>query len=92
MTLLAVTAVIGWGLYGARCAEFLWGTKVWRYFAGTQIFAIVAGSLLKRSTVWLLTVNGLMAIPNLIMLAGLTPEVVRLTKDYKKPVQCCRWR
>ena len=85
MTLLAVTAVIGWGLYGARCAEFLWGTKVWRYFAGAQIFAIVAGSLLKTSTVWLLaeTVNGLMAVPNLITLAVLTPEVVRLTKDYK---------
>lgn len=85
MTLLAVTAVIGWGLYGARCAEFLWGKKAWKYFAGAQIFAIVAGSFLKTSTVWLLaeTVNGLMAIPNLITLAVLTPEVVRLTKDYK---------
>ena len=46
---------------------------------------ILAGSFLKTSTVWLLaeTVNGLMAIPNLITLAVLTPEVVRLTKEYK---------
>jgi AGCS family alanine or glycine:cation symporter len=87
MTLLAIATVIGWGLYGARCAEFLFGPKAWRYFAACQILVILAGSWLQTSTVWLLaeTVNGLMAIPNLIMLAVLTPEVVRLTKDYKKP-------
>ena len=85
ITLLAIATVIGWGLYGARCAEFLFGCKAWRYFSGLQIFMILAGSYLKTSTVWLLaeTVNGLMAIPNLITLAVLTPEVVRLTKEYK---------
>ena len=85
MTLLAVATVIGWGLYGARCGEFLFGPKAWRYFSGAQILTILAGSFLKTSTVWLLaeTVNGLMAIPNLITLAALTPEVVRLTKEYK---------
>ena len=87
MTLLAVATVIGWGLYGARCAQFLFGTKAWRYFSVLQIITIVAGSFLETSTVWLLaeTFNGLMAIPNLITLAVLTPEVVRLTKEYKKP-------
>ena len=52
-----------------------------------QIFTIVAGSFLETPTVWHLAelFNGLMAIPNLITLAFLTPEVVRLTKDYKKP-------
>ena len=85
ITLLAVATVIGWGLYGARCAEFLFGPKAWHYFSGFQILMILAGSFLKTSTVWLLaeTVNGLMAIPNLITLAVLTPEVVRLTKEYK---------
>ena len=86
MTLFAVATVIGWGLYGARCAEFLLGTKAWRYFAAFQILTIVAGSCLETPTVWQLAeaVNGLMAIPSLITLALLTPEVVRLTKDYKK--------
>ena len=85
ITLLAVAAVIGWGLYGARCAEFLFGSKAWRYFAAAQIFAILAGFFLETPAVWLLaeTFNGLMAIPNLITLAALTPEVCRLTKEYK---------
>ena len=85
MTLFALATVIGWGLYGARCAEFLFGTRAWHYFAAAQILAAVAGSFLETPVVWLLaeTVNGLMAIPNLIALAVLTPEVCRLTKEYK---------
>ena len=87
MTLLAVAAVIGWGLYGGRCAEFLFGKKAWRYFAALQILAILAGAFLETPTVWLLSeiFNGLMILPNLTVLAVLTPEVCRLTKDYKKP-------
>ena len=86
LTLLAVAAVIGWGLYGARCAQFLFGRKSWRYFVICQICAILAGSFLETPTVWLLAeiFNGLMAIPNLIALAALTPEVCRLTNEYKK--------
>lgn len=86
MTLFAIATVIGWGLYGARCAEFLFGSKSWRYFAVFQIIITVAGTCLDTPTVWQLAeaVNGLMAIPNLITLALLTPEVVRLTKEYKK--------
>lgn len=85
MTLLAVAAVIGWGLYGARCLEFLLGVTCWRYFAAAQVLAVVAGSFLETPVVWLLaeTCNGLMAIPNLIALALLTSEVCRLTKEYK---------
>lgn len=95
MTLLAVATVMGWGLYGARCAEFLFGSKSWPVFAMLQIVTILLSVFLETSIVWQLaeTVNGLMAIPNLIALAVLTPEVVRLTKDYKKTgVKICRWR
>ena len=86
MTLFAVAAVVGWGFYGARCAEFLFGPKAWRYFSAMQILTVFLGPVLETSFVWLLaeTVNGLMAIPNLITLAILTPEVVRLTKEYRK--------
>lgn len=86
LTLFAAATVMGWGLYGARCAEFLFGGRVWRYFAAFQILAMVFGSFLETPTVWQLAeaVNGLMAIPNLIALAALTPEVCRLTKEYKK--------
>ncbi len=86
MTLFAVATVLGWGLYGARCAQFLFGTRVWPYFAGLQIIAVFAGSFLETSLIWQLAeaVNGLMAIPNLITLALLAPEAARLTKEYRK--------
>jgi AGCS family alanine or glycine:cation symporter len=86
MTLFAVATVLGWGLYGARCAEFLFGKNVWHAFAAIQVIAVFAGAFLETSFVWQLSeaVNGLMAIPNLITLALLTPEAARLTKEYRK--------
>jgi len=86
ITLFAVATVIGWSFYGGRCAEFLFGKQSWRYFTFLQVIIVVAGSILETQTVWLLaeTVNGLMAIPNLIALAVLTPKVCRLTNEYKK--------
>lgn len=82
----AIATVLGWGLYGARCAQFLFGGNVWRRFVLIQAVAVVLGAVLKTQTVWLLSesVNGLMAIPNLIALAALSGELVRLTASYKK--------
>lgn len=81
----AIATVLGWGLYGCRCAEYLFGPKAWKIFALAQTGTVILGSVLDTGTVWLLseTINGLMAIPNLITLAALTPELVRLTKEYK---------
>ena len=80
----AFATVLGWGLYGVRCAQFLFGTSVWKPFALLQTITVVLGAVMKTETVWLFaeTVNGLMAIPNLIALATLSTEVVRLTKEY----------
>lgn len=82
----AIATVLGWGLYGARCAQYLFGSGVWKKFVALQGAAVVAGAVLKTGTVWLLseTVNGLMAIPNLIALAFLAPEVAALTRQYTK--------
>ena len=82
----AVATVLGWGYYGARCAQFLFGPNAWKYFALVQTGMVALSAVLDTGTVWQLseTVNGLMAIPNLIALAALTPELVRLTKEYKK--------
>lgn len=82
----AIATILGWGLYGARCLEFLAGPKSWKYFALAQTAAVVLGAVLDTAMVWQLaeTVNGLMAIPNLITLAALTPELKRLTKEYRK--------
>ena len=81
----AIATVLGWGLYGARCAQFLFGAGVWRRFAYLQAVTVVVSAVLQTGTVWLMseTVNGLMAIPNLIALAFLSPELKRLTHEYK---------
>ncbi len=86
LLLLAVATVLGWGLYGARCAQFLFGNDAWSWFALAQTAAVVVSAVLDTASVWLLceTVNGLMAIPNLIALAALTPQIVRLTEDYRE--------
>ena len=80
----AIATVLGWGLYGARCAQFLFGAGVWRRFVLLQGVAVVVGAVLKTGMVWKLseTVNGLMAIPNLIALGYLAPEVTRLTRSF----------
>lgn len=81
----AIATVLGWGLYGARCAQYLFGDGVWKKFVFIQGGAVILGAVLKTSTVWLLseTVNALMAIPNLIALAYLSPELCRLIKQYR---------
>ncbi len=81
----AIATVIGWGLYGARCAQFLFGSNVWKRFVILQAITVTLSSVLKTETVWLMSeiVNGLMAIPNLIILALLTPELIRLVREYK---------
>ena len=82
----AIATVIGWGLYGARCAQYLFGSGVWKKFVLLQGVTVMLGAVLKTSTVWLLseTVNGLMAIPNLISLFALAPMVKKLTDGLEK--------
>ncbi len=81
----AFATVLGWGLYGARCAQFIFGQQTWHIFVIVQAFAVVIGSVLETKTIWLFadTVNGLMAIPNLLSLIYLMPKVRQLLKDYE---------
>ena len=84
LTCFAFATVLGWGLYGARCGEYLFGPGAWKGFAVVQTVAVVLAAVMKTETVWQLaeTVNGLMAIPNLIALLWLSPELRHLTKEY----------
>ena len=85
----AFATVLGWGLYGGQCAVFLFGPKGWRYFALVQTATVIFGAVMHTEAVWLLseTVNGLMAIPNLITLAALSPELKRLLTQYKQKIR-----
>jgi AGCS family alanine or glycine:cation symporter len=86
LCLFAFATVLGWGLYGARCAQYLFGHKVWKTFSILQAATVILGALLNTGTVWLMAeiVNGLMAIPNLIALTVLSPELSRLIIDFQK--------
>lgn len=85
LCLFALATVLGWGLYGIRCAQFLFGDSVWKCFVWLQCAAVIISATLGTGTVWLLAeiVNGLMAIPNLIAIAALSPELIRLFRGYK---------
>ena len=82
----AFATILGWGLYGIRCAQFLLGENVWRPFALLQIATAIVSACLKIETVWQFAeiVNGLMAIPNLITLLCLSPALNRAIADYKQ--------
>ena len=82
----AFATVLGWGLYGERCLEYLLGGPVWKGFALAQGAMALLGAVLETGPVWLIadTFNGLMAIPNLFTLAVLMPEVRRLTIDHRR--------
>ena len=86
LSCFAFATVLGWSLYGGRCVQFLFGKGAWKWFVALQTLLVILGSVMNTQAVWLLaeTVNGLMAIPNLIALAALSPEVVRLTIEYKE--------
>ena len=83
--LFAVATILGWGLYGIRCAQYIFGDRGWKLFVYFQAVTVAIGSVLGTGTVWLLAeiVNGLMAIPNLIALAALSPELFHLLKTYR---------
>lgn len=82
----AFTTILGWNYYGERCTEYLFGTKGIKPYRYIFIIIVCIGGLLKLKLdfIWTLAdiVNGLMAIPNLIGLIGLSGIVVSETKAY----------
>ena len=82
--LFALSTILSWSLYGTRCFEFLFGGKGVGVFQTVFVFVIVIGATLKLDLVWNIadTLNGFMAIPNLIALLGLSGVVVKLTKNH----------
>ena len=83
LTLFALSTVLTWALYGSRCVEYLFGFKVSKvYQVIFCLFACIAGTV-ELDLAWAIadTLNGLMAIPNLIALFLLSGTVVKLVKE-----------
>lgn len=84
MCCFAFSTILGWGLYGARCIEFLFSEKVINPFMVAYSLVAILGATANLGLMWSIaeTFNGLMAIPNLIALFLLSGTVVKLVKDY----------
>ena len=84
MCCFAFSTIIGWGLYGTRCVEFLLGTRANRPFMILYALVAIVGATMELGLMWNIaeTFNGLMAIPNLIAVFLLSGVVVKHVKEY----------
>lgn len=84
MCCFAFSTIIGWGLYGVRCIEFLFSSKVIKPFMLVYSLVAILGATIDLGLLWSIadTFNGLMSIPNLIALFLLSGTVVKLVKEY----------
>ena len=84
MCCFAFSTIIGWGLYGARCAEFIFSTKIVKPFMVVYSLVAIVGATIDLGLVWSIaeTFNGLMVIPNLIAVLLLSGTVFKLVKEY----------
>jgi AGCS family alanine or glycine:cation symporter len=82
--LFAFTTMLGWSYYGERCAQFLLGPKVVMPFRVLWVIGVFVGTQMSLGLVWKMSdsLNGMMAIPNLIALLLLSPVVFKLTQEY----------
>ena len=82
--LFAFSTILGWALYGTRCVEYLFGTKVSKVYQFIFSAMVIVGTTTSLKVVWDLadTFNGLMAIPNFVALFALSGVVAKLTKEH----------
>ena len=84
MCCFAFSTIIGWGLYGARCVEFLLGSRVIKVFTVAYALISIVGATVDLGLIWGIseTFNGFMAVPNLIAVFLLTPVVLKLIREH----------
>ena len=92
LCLFAFATILGWGLYGGRCAQYLFGDGAWKKFVLFQGISVAVSAVLECSTVWTVSeiLNGCMAIPNLLALAVLSPEIREMSKKIPGRRDACR--
>ena len=84
LMLFAYSTILGWEYYGERCLEYLAGTKPIMVFRIIWVIFVVIGAIGGLEFIWSLadTLNGLMAIPNLVGVLFLSGTVFKLTKEF----------
>ena len=84
LAVFAFTTILGWSYYGERCWQYIFSEKTLIIYRVAWIIAVLLFANMKIDFVWNLsdTLNGLMAIPNLIGLILLAPMVFKITREY----------
>lgn len=84
--LFAYSTILGWAYYGEKCFAYLAGKSSVRYYRYIWVVMVIVGATMKLNLAWTLSdiFNGLMAIPNLIGLIGLSGVVVAETNSFLK--------
>jgi AGCS family alanine or glycine:cation symporter len=84
LVVFAFTTILGWSYFGEKCWEYMVGTQAILPFRILWVVAVPFGAIAQLDFAWLVadTLNGLMAIPNLLSLLLLSPIVVKLTKEH----------
>lgn len=85
LCLFAVATVLGWGFYGGRCAQYLFGKSSWKWYVIGQSVMTFAAVLFRSNYIWSFSeiLNGLMSIPNLLALILLCPVLVKVLREYR---------
>ena len=80
---------MGWGLYGAKFAAFLFGEKSKNIFLILFVSAMIPAAVFRADAVWVIAeiLNGLMALPNTAALLFLTNEVANITYGHKRKLR-----
>lgn len=86
--LFAFSTVLGWSHYGSKACEYLFGLKATLIYKIIFVLAIFSGAVMGENLAWDIadTLNGMMAIPNLIGVLALSGTVVAITKNYVKRI------
>ena len=84
LILFAYTTVLAWSYYGEKCCEYIFGARSIIAFRILFALVVIPGAALKMEIAWHLAdiSNGLMVIPNLIALIGLSGVIVKETRDF----------
>ncbi len=83
IAVFAYSTMIGWAYYGEECIEYIFGMKARTPYRYVFCLVIALGAFQKVGFVWNFsdTMNGAMAIPNLIGLLGLSGVLVKVTRE-----------
>ena len=81
----AFSTILGWFYYGSKCLEYIAGVKAVEVYKWVWAILAFLGATVSMDFVWNLSdaFNGLMAIPNLIALLGLSPVIIGLLREYE---------